>query len=95
MLRSKRKTWLYTEVGQQVNAVENGQTSRLAFVGILVEAAKGVDLVVADVGDGRVHQARRPCANGGDDLRPIAFAIAFALFRRTGRHEKGVVGRGC
>jgi len=95
VLRSNRKTWLYTGVGQQANAVENNQTSRLAFVGVLVEAAKGVDLVVADIGDGRVHQARGSRSNGSDDLWPIAVAIAFSLFRRTGGHEKGVVGRCC
>lgn len=42
------------------------------LVGVLVEAAKGVDLAVPAVRDGGVDEARRPGPHGMSNLRPVA-----------------------
>lgn len=42
------------------------------FVGVLVEAAKGVDLAVPAVRDGGIDEARRSGPHGTSNLRPVA-----------------------
>lgn len=61
------------------------------LVGETVKATEGVDLIVADVRHGRVDEAGRPLADGGDDFGFVVAARASALFRRTGRHGVGIV----
>lgn len=63
------------------------------LVGILVEAAKGIDLVVAAVRDGGVDQARRLLSQRARDLRSVTIHCNAVLQRRV-RHDVGVAGRG-
>jgi hypothetical protein len=37
------------------------------FIGILVEAAESIDLVIANIGDGSIHETCRPLAHSGHD----------------------------
>ena len=61
------------------------------LVGILVETAKSVDLVVPAVGDGSVDKTGRTLSESPCDFGTVA--ITTVLERRIG-HDIGVVGRG-
>lgn len=54
------------------------------FVGELVEAAEGIDLVVANICDRGIDEAGGLGANCGDHLGFVAIAHASATARRAG-----------
>lgn len=63
------------------------------LISVLIEAAKGIHLVVSTVGDGGVDQTRGSLAQRAGDLRPVAVHSSF-LHRRTW-HDVGVIGGAC
>jgi diacylglycerol kinase family enzyme len=52
------------------------------FVGILVEAAKSVDLIIAHIGDGSIHETGRALAHSGHDGRHVG--VVCSATRRVG-----------
>ena len=60
------------------------------LVGVLVEAAKGVNLTVPAVRDGGIDEARRPGPHGTSDLWPIAIRYPHVPKWRV-RHYVGAI----
>jgi hypothetical protein len=46
------------------------------FIGILIEAAESVDLVVTNIGDGGIHETGRPLAHRGHNGRHVGVVCA-------------------
>ena len=64
----------------------------LTFVGELVEATEGVDLLIPHIGHGGIDETGGLRANGGNELWLIALSGTPAVPRGTRRHDKGLVG---
>ena len=69
------------------------------LVGVLVEASESINVVVPDIGDGRIDKTGRPLTNGGHDLGHIGIMVATAgrvgaCGAGRGGHNIGVVGAG-
>lgn len=63
------------------------------LVGELVEATKGIDLILANIGDGGVDKASGALANRSYYLWQIWFMTAFAeVPAGAARHDIGIVG---
>ena len=65
---------------------------QLTLISILVEASKGIDLVIAHVGHRGIDQAGRLGTDCGDDLGLVAFGGRLAVADGAGSHQEGVVG---
>jgi hypothetical protein len=63
------------------------------FIRVLVEPSKGVDLIIAYVGDRRIDKAGGLGTDGRDHLGLIALDGGSAIPGRTGRHEESVITR--
>jgi hypothetical protein len=72
----------------------NGESSRLTFIRILVKPSESVDLVIANISDGGVDQARRPGADRGYYLGSITLPVCFSLTHWTRGHQERIVGGG-
>lgn len=67
------------------------QSDPPTFVSVLVESPKSVDLIVSDIGDGRINETCGPGTNSGYDLWSVAFGMSFSVSNRTRRHQERVV----
>jgi hypothetical protein len=67
------------------------QSNPPTFVSVLVEPSKGVDLIISNIGDGRINEACGPGTNGGYDLWSVAFGMSFSVSNGTRRHQESVV----
>lgn len=67
-------------------------TGAPTFICELVESAKGVDLVIANVGDRRIDQAGWFGADGRYEFGSVqrAFGGRLAVSNWTRRHEEGI-----
>ena len=63
------------------------------FVGVLVEASKGVYLVIAYVRDRRIDEASGLGTDGGDHLGSVTLDGRPAISHRASGHEKCIVAR--
>lgn len=64
----------------------------LTLICELVEPSESVYLIVANIRDGCIDEARRLGAYCGDHLRFVAISKRLAAARRAGGHEEGVGG---
>ena len=61
------------------------------LVGVLVESAKSVDLIVSAVGDRSIDQTGGSLSKSTGDLGPVAIHHGATLHGRIG-HDVGIVG---
>lgn len=88
-------SWYVTIVVDKIPLAGNevqAQDVIIHFVCELVESAKGVDLVIADVGDRGIDKAGWFGADGRYEFRSVqrAFGGRLAVSNRARRHEEGI-----
>lgn len=61
------------------------------FICVLIEAPKGIDLVVPAICDRRIDKTGRSLSTGPCDLRPVSITTTSTSFDRTDGHLEGHV----